>query len=134
MSATLELFERYKQSIGAQADSRGAQALGVKRQTVNNWRMRASQAEPRLIEAMCLALREDVTPWLLRVQLEQSPHASNRQVWQRVREKLGYRMSGMALALCLPAAGSWCFGEAPLVHAARMLAHVQAWVELALVA
>lgn len=128
MSTTLELFERYKQAIGAHADRAGAQALGVKSQTVSNWRTRGSQAEPRLIEKMCSGLREDVAPWLLRVQMEQASNA-NRKVWRRVGEKLGYHMVGVAAALCLPLAGWLSYAEAPLV-----LAHMQKWVDLTLVA
>lgn len=106
MSATLELFERYKQVIGVQADSAGARALGVKSQTASNWRTRGSQAEPRLIEKMCVMLREDVAPWLLRVQMEQTPDTSNREVWRRVVEKLGYRITGVAAASVFPRHGS----------------------------
>jgi len=46
MSAIIELFEQYKRPIDVQADRLAAQALGVKSQTVSNWRTRGSQAEP----------------------------------------------------------------------------------------
>ncbi len=133
MSATLELFERFKQVVGAQADSAGAQALGVKSQTVSNWRTRGSQAEPRLIEKMCTTVHEDLAPWLMRVQMEQASKA-NRQVWRRVGEKLGYHMAGVAVALCLPAAGSSFCAEVPIVHVAHILARVQEWVDLTIAA
>lgn len=132
MSATLELFERYKQVIGVQADSAGARALGVKSQTASNWRTRGSQAEPRLIEKMCVMLREDVAPWLLRVQMEQTPDTSNREVWRRVVEKLGYRITGVAAALCIPAAWQSCYTDTSLVDAARIMTYVKAWVDLAI--
>jgi hypothetical protein len=102
MSATLELLAKYKQALAVQADSAAAQALGVKNQTVSNWRTRGSQAEPWLIERMCMAVGEATAPWLLRVQFEQTPDASNKQVWQRVAEHLGCKLAGLAAIAGLP--------------------------------
>lgn len=107
MQATLELFEQYKLRIGVHADSAGAAALGVKSQTVSNWRTRGSQAEPWLIEKMCVVLDVDTTEWLLRAQMEQSPNASNKLVWQRVGEKLGYRIASVGLLLTSPLGLLW---------------------------
>lgn len=99
MSATIELFEQYKQAIGVQADRLAAQALGVKSQTASNWRTRGSQAEPWLIEKMCVALGHDATPWLVRVLTEQATGLHNRKVWERVGKELGYKIAGMVALL-----------------------------------
>jgi len=96
MSATIELFEQYKRSIDVQADRLAAQTLGVKSQTVSNWRTRGSQAEPWLIEKMCVALGHDATPWLVRALAEQATGPHNRKVWMRVSQGLGYKIAGMA--------------------------------------
>jgi hypothetical protein len=104
MNSTLELFEQYKLHLGVQADSAAAAALGVKNQTVSNWRTRGSQAEPWLIENMCIALGVDTTEWLLRVQIEQAPDASNKLVWLRMGEKLGYKVASIGVLLISPAA------------------------------
>lgn len=104
MSATIELFEQYKQAIGVQADRLAAQALGVKSQTVSNWRTRGSQAEPWLIEKMCVVLGLDATPWLVRVLAEQATGAHNRKVWERVGKGLGYKIAGMVALFGLHAA------------------------------
>jgi hypothetical protein len=99
MSATTELFEQYKLRIGAHADSAGAAALGIKSQTVSNWRTRGSQAEPWLIEKMTMALGVDATEWLVRVQVEQSHDASNKDVWRRVGKQLGYKIAEIAVLI-----------------------------------
>ena len=99
MSATLDLFEQFKRHRGMQADRTAAAALGVKSQTVSNWRTRGSQAEPWLIEKMCEAMDADLTQWLLRVQMEQAPNIENKQAWRRVCEKLGYQTAGIAALL-----------------------------------
>jgi hypothetical protein len=96
MTATIELLERYKHSLGVRADRLAAQALGVKSQTVSNWRTRGSQAEPWLIEKMCMALGYDVAPWLVRMLAEQATGMHNRKVWMRVGKSLGYRMVSVA--------------------------------------
>lgn len=99
MSATIELFEQYKQAIGVQADRLAAQALGVKSQTVSNWRTRGSQAEPWLIEKMCVVLGHDATPWLVRMLTEQATVPHNRKVWERVSQGLGYKIAGTVALL-----------------------------------
>lgn len=103
MSATIELFEQYKQAINVQADRLAAQALGVKSQTVSNWRTRGSQAEPWLIEAMCAELACAAAPWLIRVLAEQATGAHNRGVWERVGKGLGYRMANWLALVGIPA-------------------------------
>lgn len=97
MSATIELFERYKARIGACTDGAAAASLGVKSQTVSNWRTRGSQAEPRLIEKMVATVDADIGEWLLRVQIEQSFDTPNKEVWRRLSEKLGYKLSCVAV-------------------------------------
>ena len=92
MSATIELFELYKTEIGACTDGAGAASLGVKRQTVSNWRTRGSQAEPQLIEKMATTVNADAGEWSFRVQIEQAFDAPNKQVWQRLSRKLGYKL------------------------------------------
>lgn len=104
MNATIELLEQYKRSIDVQADRLAAQALGVKSQTVSNWRTRGSQAEPWLIEKMCVALGHDATPWLVRVLAEQATGLHNRKVWMRVGKGLGYKIAGVAALLGAQAA------------------------------
>ncbi|NII11357.1 hypothetical protein [Oleiagrimonas sp. C23AA] len=89
MTATTELLDQYRQAKGLKSDNAAALSLGVKRQTINNWRMRGSQGEPHLIERMCEALEIDPAPWLLRALREQS-HNANKLVWERLTQRLGY--------------------------------------------
>lgn len=115
MSATLELLAKYKQALAVHADSAAALALGVKNQTVSNWRTRGSQAEPWLIEKMCAAVGEATAPWLLRVQFEQAPDASNKQVWRRVAQHFGCKLAGVAAIAGLPGLRSGMEGVADLL-------------------
>lgn len=89
MTATIELFDRFKQRLELVHDSAAAERLGVKAQTVSNWRNRGSQAEPRLIEAMCRALDVDATAWVLRAQAEQAHDPANGAVWRRLAARIG---------------------------------------------
>ncbi|AGG90253.1 MULTISPECIES: hypothetical protein [Rhodanobacter] len=132
MQATLELFERYKLRIGAHADSAGAAALGVKSQTVSNWRTRGSQAEPWLIEKMCNALGIDTAEWLLRVQMEQAPSASNKLVWRRVGERLGYKVAGIGVVLVSSVTSlEGCFTQSAVVLAEPLMQAVRLFAQLA---
>src|SRR5699024_11189258 len=110
-NTTTLLFDRYKESLGVRSDRQAAMRLGVKVQTVSNWRTRGSQAEAATIDAMCAQLQEDPMPWLLRIQAEQGGEDSrNGQVWQRVAMRLGVSLSMTMLAiegLAGGVAGGW---------------------------
>ncbi|HET7299419.1 MAG TPA: hypothetical protein VFJ01_02080 [Oleiagrimonas sp.] len=100
MNTTTHLFDRYKETLGVRSDRQAAMKLGVKVQTVSNWRTRGSQAEAATIDAMCNQLREDPMPWLLRIQAEQGGDDSrNGRVWQRVATQLGVSLSMAVVAL-----------------------------------
>src|SRR5690625_1781147 len=99
-NTTTLLFDRYKESLGVRSDRQAAMRLGVKVQTVSNWRTRGSQAEAATIDAMCAQLQEDPMPWLLRIQAEQGGEASrNSRVWRNVAVRLGVSLPAMAIGL-----------------------------------
>ncbi len=97
MSTTIELFEKFKERLQVRSDHAAGQVLGVKPQTISNWRTRGSQAEPKLIETMCRKLDQDPTPWLLRAQAEQAHDPDNVMVWKRMASRLGVSLSAIAL-------------------------------------
>lgn len=99
MSATIELFERFKDHLTVASDHAAGRILGVKPQTVSNWRTRGSQAEPKLIETMCRKLGEDPVPWLLRAQADQAHDPANVLVWKRVASRLGVSLAAVAMFL-----------------------------------
>ncbi len=114
MNTTTHLFDRYKEALGVHSDRQAAMRLGVKVQTVSNWRTRGSQAEAATIDAMCHQLKEDPMPWLLRIQAEQGGEDSrNGRVWQRVATQLGVPLS-MAL-VAVESAGTVVAGGLDLV-------------------
>lgn len=88
MSATLELLDRFKAARALPSDNAAALELGITRQTINNWRKRASQGEPRVIEKMCNAVGVEPGPWLIRMLEERSPHPEDRKVWRRVAKRM----------------------------------------------
>lgn len=100
MNSTTTLFDRYKESLQVRSDRQAALSLGVKVQTVSNWRTRGSQAEAATIDAMCEQLGEDPMPWLLRIQAEQGGETSrNSRVWRNVAVRLGVSLPAMAIVL-----------------------------------
>lgn len=100
MNTTTTLFDRYKESLQVRSDRQAALNLGVKVQTVSNWRTRGSQAEAATIDAMCKQLNEDAMPWLLRIQAEQGGEDSrNSKVWRNVAMRLGVSLPVLAVML-----------------------------------
>jgi hypothetical protein len=70
MNETVRLFERWKREHGLKTDAEAARKLGIKRQTVDNWRHRGSHAEADLIVRMCEDLSEDLSRCLKRIAAE----------------------------------------------------------------
>lgn len=99
MSTTIELFEQFKEHLEVRSDHAAGLMLGVKPQTISNWRTRGSQAEPKLIETMCRKLGQDPTPWLLRAQADQAHDPANVMVWKRMASRLGVSLSAIAVLL-----------------------------------
>lgn len=100
MNSTTTLFDRYKESLEVRSDRQAALSLGVKVQTVSNWRTRGSQAEAATIDTMCEQLGEDPMPWLLRIQAEQGGESSrNSRVWRNVAMRLGVSLPAVAIVL-----------------------------------
>lgn len=99
MSTTVELLERFKLHLAVRSDHAAGRMLGVKPQTISNWRTRGSQAEPKLIEMMCRKLGEDSAPWLLRAQAEQAHDPANGLVWKRLATRLGVSLTALAVML-----------------------------------
>lgn len=97
MSATVKLFEAYKDALGISTDCGAADKLGVKNQTVNNWRTRGSQAQPYLIQRMCTKLALDPSEWTLRAQMQQTPDNKNKAAWRRVAKQFGYKLALLAV-------------------------------------
>lgn len=132
MNTTTELFDRYKASLEVRSDRQAAMRLGVKVQTVSNWRTRGSQAEAATIDAMCSQLGEDPMPWLLRIQAEQGGIESrNGKVWRNVAMRLGVSLSALALALdslTTVAASGWTSALEGSVEAMSLAAPVSRMV------
>lgn len=99
MNATLELFEDWKKARGFTTDSAAGHALGVTRQTVNNWRSRGGNAEAHVIERMANDLGKDPIPYILRAFSEASKSAEAGRSLARMAKKLA--ASGLALLLAV---------------------------------
>ncbi|HET6631365.1 MAG TPA: hypothetical protein VFG73_01485 [Rhodanobacteraceae bacterium] len=112
---TVELFESYKSSLGVRTDCAAAESLGVKNQTVNNWRSRGSQAEPRLLKRMCTKLKLDPAEWILRAQMTQTPDPKNKQIWRGIAKQFGYKIALVAAPLASMLAAQLASGQSGLL-------------------
>jgi len=95
MSATFNLFGRWKQHKGFKSDNQAAIALGIPRQTVQNWK-EGRNGEPEYIERMAHDLGEDPVKTILEAYAEQKKGAS-----ARVLVKLSKRFGAVVLAVVL---------------------------------
>jgi len=98
MSATWELFERWKSRMGHESNNAAASELGTARQTVQNWK-EGRNGEAHFIERMAKDLGEDPVPVILEAFAEAARDAEARRALQR----LAKRFRGAAIALALGA-------------------------------
>lgn len=98
MSATWELFKRWKARMGHESNNAAASDLGTARQTVQNWKD-GRNGDAHFIERMAKDLGEDPVPVILEAFSEAARDAEARRTLQR----LAKRFRGPALALALGA-------------------------------
>lgn len=96
MSATLQLFDRYKIAKAAESDAAAGKLLGLKPSSVSNYRQGVRHAEPEVVRKMAMALGEDPELWVLKVQAERETVPARRAVWLRCVERLA-----TAAVICL---------------------------------
>lgn len=93
MSATFNLFNRWKLLKGFKSDNQAALTLGLPRQTVQNWK-EGRNGEPEYIERMAQDLGEDPIRTILEAYAEQKTGKS-----AKILEKLAKRFGVVLLAL-----------------------------------
>ena len=89
MSATYDLFTRWKAAKGLTSDNQGATALGMGRASVSQWKQ-GRNAEAHVIAKMAKDIGEDSGAWLAAVQAEKATTTEDRKEWLRLASRLGW--------------------------------------------
>lgn len=134
MSATYELFTRWREARGLNSDNAGALALGVTRGAVSLWK-KGRNADADQVERMALDLNEDPDPWLALTMVEKTTGEASR-AWLRSAKRLGAAAAmvlatGVAAWAPLPAAASDGMEASRTMHYAnlrRLLAGLIEWL------
>jgi len=96
MSASYDLFCRWKHVQKIQSDNAGALALGVSRATVSLWKQ-GKNAEIHYIERMAVDIGDSPEMWSAVVMAERSNSEDEKAAWRRIAQKL----AAVVMALCL---------------------------------
>jgi hypothetical protein len=96
MSASYDLFCRWKHVQKIQSDNAGAIALGVSRATVSIWKQ-GKNAEINYIEKMAVEIGDSPEVWSAVVMAERSNSDAEKAAWKRIAQKL----AAVAMALAL---------------------------------
>lgn len=89
MSATTELFTRWKDAKGHETDSAAAVALGLTKQVVWNWFSRDLNGPVEVVERMAIDLGEDPAVWILQAFKDAEKNAAARKALDRIAKRLG---------------------------------------------
>lgn len=87
MSASYDLFCRWKHVQKIQSDNAGAIALGVSRATVSLWKQ-GKNAEIHYVERMAVDIGDSPEMWSAVVMAERSNSADEKAAWSRIAQKL----------------------------------------------
>lgn len=101
MSATYDLFTRWKAAKGLTSDNQGATALGMGRASVSQWKQ-GRNAEAHVIAVMANDIGEETGAWLAAVQAEKATTQQDRKEWLRLAARLGWA-AAITLMVNLPA-------------------------------
>lgn len=96
MSASYDLFCRWKHVQKIQSDNAGALALGVSRATVSLWKQ-GKNAEIHYIERMAVDIGDSPEMWSAVVMAERSNSEDEKAAWRRIAQKL----ATVVMAICL---------------------------------
>lgn len=96
MSASYDLFCRWKHVQKIQSDNAGALALGVSRATISLWKQ-GKNAEIHYIERMAVDIGDSPEMWSAVVMAERSNSEDEKAAWRRIAQKL----ATVIMAICL---------------------------------
>lgn len=88
MSATLDLFNRWKAAQGFDSDRAAAHALGISHGAPHHWRQ-GRNGSASLIERMSKDLGEDPVPVILQAFAEAARDADDRRTLGKLAKRLG---------------------------------------------
>ena len=100
MSATYDLFTRWKKQKSIPSDNAGALALGVSRASASLWKQ-GRNADADVIERMAKDIGESPAAWAARAMAEQSKGEAAR-AWARIARQLGAAAAVLAVVLMVP--------------------------------
>jgi len=100
VSASYDLFCRWKHVQKIQSDNAGALALGVSRATVSLWKQ-GKNAEIHYVERMANEIGDSPEMWSAVVMAERSNSADEKAAWSRIAQKLATVMMAVCLTVGL---------------------------------
>ena len=116
MSATFDLFTRWKVGKGYATDAEAARALKVHVSTITPWKLHGRNGSPAVIERMAKDLGEDAVPVILQAFAEAARDAEDKRTLGRLAKRLGAACVAL-LALApwtQPASAQGDIGTAPI--------------------
>lgn len=88
MSVTIELLDALKASHGGASDYKAAQLLGVKQQTMSQYRNGRFPLSAEKVILICDLANLNPLEWLLRLQLERARCTAEKDIWNTALDTL----------------------------------------------
>lgn len=104
MAAIADLLDQVRERCNFNSDNELATAIGLKRQTVHQWRHSLAPVADERIAQLCALAKADGPTWLAMIHAERAQSATERALWKLMLDRLSAVAAVIAL-LCVSVPG-----------------------------
>lgn len=104
MAAIADLLDQVRERCNFNSDNELATAIGLKRQTVHQWRHGLAPVADERIAQLCALAKADGPTWLAMIHAERAQSATERALWKLMLDRLSAAAAVVAL-VCVSVPG-----------------------------
>lgn len=97
MAAIADLLDQVRERCNFNSDNELATAIGLKRQTVHQWRHGLAPVADERIAQLCALAKADGPTWLAMIHAERAQSATERALWRLMLDRLSAVAAVVAL-------------------------------------
>ncbi|WP_233341791.1 DUF3693 domain-containing protein [Xylella fastidiosa] len=88
MKSVNELIDQVRKQTEISSDNRLAEKIGIKRQTIHQWRQGTAPIADERIAQLCAIAKLDGPTWIAKIHAERAESPTERAAWKSMLERL----------------------------------------------